>query len=58
MTKGQDPKADIDEHLRRAFEEIQNDPLPDKLMGLLDKLRKQDAEDEDKAPASSDADNS
>ncbi|SLN39480.1 NepR family anti-sigma factor [Roseisalinus antarcticus] len=44
MTKGREDSGNIDAHLKRAFEQIQSDPLPERLLGLLDDLRKQDAE--------------
>ncbi|WP_231592778.1 NepR family anti-sigma factor [Pelagovum pacificum] len=38
---------DIDAHLKRAFSEIENEAVPDKLLNLLEELRQQD-----RAPAS------
>jgi len=35
--------GDIDAHLRRAFKEIESDPLPERLLGLLDELRRREA---------------
>ncbi|WP_185020756.1 NepR family anti-sigma factor [Histidinibacterium lentulum] len=35
--------GDIDAHLRRAFKEIESDPLPERLLGLLEELRRREA---------------
>lgn len=32
-------KGDIDTHLRRAFQELEQEEVPDRLLGLLDQLR-------------------
>ena len=32
----------IDAHLRRAFQEIETKPIPDRLLSLLEQLRAQD----------------
>lgn len=44
MTDNKGNSIDIDAHLKRAFDQIENEALPDKLLGLLDKLRAEDAE--------------
>ena len=45
MGKGNSDGKDIDAHLRRAFQEIESDPLPEHLLGLLDELRQKDGAD-------------
>lgn len=42
MPKGQ-RAGDIDAHLRRAFQKIESDPLPERLLGLLEELRRGEA---------------
>lgn len=32
--------GNIDAHLRRAFREMESDPLPERLLGLLEELRR------------------
>ena len=45
--------TDIDAHLKRAFRELEQEAIPERLTGLLDRLRAEDAspgeasEDED-----------
>lgn len=40
--KGSDLSGQIDDQLRRAFQEVESSPIPDKLLSLLDQLRAQD----------------
>ena len=40
--KGSDLPGQIDEQLKRAFQEVESSPIPDKLLSLLDQLRQQD----------------
>ncbi|EAR52497.1 two-component response regulator [Oceanicola granulosus HTCC2516] len=42
MAKPKGRLEDIDAHLKRAFSQIENEALPDKLTDLLEKLRQQD----------------
>ena len=39
--KESDFSSQIDEQLRRAFQEVESSPIPDKLLSLLDQLRAQ-----------------
>ena len=39
--------SDIDAHLKRAFRELEQEALPDRLTGLLDQLRAQDKDSDD-----------
>ena len=41
----------IDAQLRRAFQEVESSPVPDKLLSLLEQLRAQDAGKSGAAPS-------